>query len=245
MHDLGRRSRSLRIGVALAVLGLVVAWLGHRAQVRSYESALLRTWPSDLQRDPQLLRTAAKAATALYVGQCASCHGADLTGDRARGVPSLIAPEKIYGDGGIGDLENTILYGVRSGHPKAHNVTDMPAEGRTHQLTAEQIADVVEYLLSLNRKPHDAAAAQRGQAVFYDAGNCFDCHGGDAQGNADYGAPSLVGSNWIYGDDRRSLYQSVYDGRHGLCPAWSRTLSAAQVRALAALLYVESHQHGG
>jgi cytochrome c oxidase cbb3-type subunit 3 len=207
--------------------------------------ALQRAWPVDLQRDQQMLHAAARIARPLYTEHCAVCHAPNLAGNRSRGAPPLTGGAWLYGDGGIGDLENTLLYGVRSGHPKSHNVTDMPAEGRTHQLTASEVSDVVEYVLRLSRQAHDESAAQRGQQIFLDRGNCFDCHGADARGNSDYGAPSLLGPNWLYGSDRLTLYQSVYDGRHGLCPAWSRKLSAAQIRALAAFLYLESHPHAG
>jgi cytochrome c oxidase cbb3-type subunit 3 len=117
----------------------------------------------------------------------------------------------------------------------------MPAEGRTHQLSAAEIEDVVDFVLALSRQPHDAAAAERGRKLFYDRGNCFDCHAGDAMGNPDYGSPALLGKTWIYGGDRLTLRQSIYSGRHGLCPAWIFKLTPLQIRALAVYLYVESH----
>jgi cytochrome c oxidase cbb3-type subunit 3 len=122
----------------------------------------------------------------------------------------------------------------------AHNVTDMPPEGRVHQLSADEVRDVIDYVLALGRAPHDTAAAERGRKLFYDKGNCYDCHANDAKGNIDYGAPSLLGPNFLYGGDRETLYRSVYSGRHGLCPAWAGKLTPTQIRALAVFLYVES-----
>ena len=83
-------------------------------------------------------------------------------------------------------------------------------------------------------------AAERGRKLFYDKGNCFDCHASDAMGNSDYGAPPLLGPKWSYGGDRLSLRNTIYSGRHGRCPAWISVLTPPQIRALAVYLYVES-----
>jgi cytochrome c oxidase cbb3-type subunit III len=225
----------------VATLGvLMCAGIGVLAHRDHVETRLLLAWPDQLASEPQELRNAVSIAQPIYRTHCARCHGNDLAGDQELGTPRLNGSVRLYGANSIGDLENTILYGVRSGHPKSHNVTDMPAEGRSQQLSGAQINDVVDYLLALNQRRHDEAAADRGRKLFFDQGNCFDCHGGDARGNADYGAPSLFGP-YIYGAERNTLYQSIYSGRQGLCPAWIDVLSAAQIRALAAYLYVESH----
>jgi len=243
MHDFDRHSRRRWVYMALPIIGISIVWVGLCVHTRSVQAALVSTWPADLQRSPKLLETAMRIARPVYATHCALCHGTDLTGNRTKGVSPLSGPAWLYG-GDIADLENTIRYGVRSGDPRSHNVTDMPAAGRTQQLSASQIADVVEYLLSLTQNPHDESAAQRGDALFHDQGNCFDCHGNDAKGNTNYGSPSLRGPAWIYGGDRQALYQSIYSGRHGLCPAWNSSLSAVQIRALAAFIYVESHPDG-
>jgi cytochrome c oxidase cbb3-type subunit 3 len=188
-----------------------------------------------------MVRFAVSIAQPLYAAHCSSCHAEDLRGNHHLGTPDLTDPAWLYGDGSIADIETTIRYGIRSGHPKAHNVTDMPPEGRTHQLSADEVGDVVEYVLALSRAPHDDVAAERGHQLFYDKGNCYDCHANDAKGNTDYGAPSLLGVDVPHGRDRQALYQSVYSGRHGLCPAWVGKLSPAQIRSLAVLLHVESH----
>jgi cytochrome c oxidase cbb3-type subunit III len=228
----------------LAAIVIAASLLGYGLHRRSREAQLVRLWPEQLAHDPALLNFAVSLARPVYAAHCASCHGAELGGDRRIGAPNLADSVWLYGDGGIGDIENTILYGIRSGHPKAHNVTDMPAEGRSHQLTSAQVDDVVEFVLSLSRQPHDAAAAVRGRGVFYDQGNCYDCHARDALGSTDYGSPSLVGPGWIYGGDRQALRETIYNGRHGMCPAWIDELTPTQVRALAAFLYVASQPAG-
>ena len=224
-------------GLAVALVGALGYWL----HVRSLETGLVRNWPDELTRRPAMIRFAVSRARPLYAAHCSFCHGADLRGSRGRGAPDLTDSVWLYGDGGIGDIEATIRYGIRSGHPKAHNVTDMPAEGRTHQLSGDEIRAVIEYVLALVRAPHDAAAAERGRKLFYEKGNCQDCHASDAGGNTDYGAPSLLGPDFLYGADRQTLYRSVYGGRHGICPAWARKFTPAQLRALAVFLYTQSH----
>ena len=234
--------RNLVWGLAAIVIAASLA--GYGLQRRSRAAQLVRLWPEQLAHDPALLKFAVSLARPVYAAHCARCHGAQLGGNRSIGAPNLADSVWLYGDGGIGDIENTILYGIRSGHPKSHNVTDMPGEGRSHQLSSAQVDDVVEFVLSLSHQPHDDAAAVRGRGVFYDQGNCFDCHARDALGNNDYGTPSLLGPSWIYGGDRQTLRQTVYSGRHGLCPAWIDELTPTQVRALAAFLYLASQPVG-
>jgi cytochrome c oxidase cbb3-type subunit III len=129
-------------------------------------------------------------------------------------------------------VERTILYGIRSGHPKSRNVTDMPALVRSGQITPADARDAVEYLQGLSGRPHDETAAARGRAIYYNKGNCYDCHANDARGVADYGTPALTGPVYLYGGDRESLYQSILNGRHGQSPAWVNVLSPLQIRAL-------------
>jgi cytochrome c oxidase cbb3-type subunit 3 len=114
----------------------------------------------------------------------------------------------------------------------------MPALVRSGQISTDDARDVVEYVESLARMPSDSEMAARGRAVYFGKGNCFDCHSADARGVTDYGAPALTGPIWLYGGDRQTLYQSVLNGRHGLCPAWIDKLSFLQIRSLT--LYLAS-----
>ncbi|HTT02608.1 MAG TPA: c-type cytochrome [Steroidobacteraceae bacterium] len=232
---------TLRGGVIAAAVLFGAGMLYRHLEQEALEARLVRTDPDRVLRDAGLVRSALQIARPAYAAHCARCHGADLQGDRARGVPDLADSVWLYGFGQVTDIETTILYGVRSGHPKARNITDMPAFGRIGQLSAPEIRDVVEFVYGLSHHGVDTAAAKRGQALFNDKGSCYDCHGADATGNIDYGAPDLTGATWLYGGDRATLYDSVFNGRHGLCPAWIRSLSPAEVRALSVYLYLASH----
>src|SRR4029077_500243 len=97
----------------------------------------------DIPRDETLVAFATERGPYLFVDNCASCHGNDMRGSAERGVPDLQDSVWLYGEGRISDIENTIQYGIRSGHPKAHNITDMPAFLHIGQLSAPEISDVV------------------------------------------------------------------------------------------------------
>jgi cytochrome c oxidase cbb3-type subunit 3 len=238
--NVGRRSVLLLL---LLIAGGVTAGLVYGSiRTRQVENELLRLPADDVPSHPTLVRFSTERGPYLFVDHCASCHGEDMRGDRHRGVPDLQDSIWLFGEGHVSEIENTIQYGVRSGHPKAHNVTDMPAFLRTGQLSSTEIADVVEYVLAISGSPHDATAAKRGSELYQNKGNCFDCHSTDALGNPDYGAPPLIGPAWLYGGSRAELIQSVANGRHGLCPAWIDKLDPADVRELAVYLHEVSRR---
>jgi cytochrome c oxidase cbb3-type subunit 3 len=221
---------------------MVIA-LGWHLHVRDIEAALVRADPDQAVSDPALLNFAVSRAPALYSRHCASCHGRDMRGSHALGTPDLSDGIWLFGLGELPDIENTLDFGIRSGHPKSHNITDMPGLGRIGQLSAAEIQDVVEYVYSFSHADANPDAVRRGRPLFMDKGSCYDCHGQDGTGNVDYGAPDLTGhSGWLYGGNRQTLFQSVYDGRHGLCPAWITKLSAAQIRELAIFLYITARR---
>jgi cytochrome c oxidase cbb3-type subunit 3 len=214
-----------------------VAW----TRQRHIADELLRTEPGQILKSPALLNEAMDIGRPQYQRHCRSCHGSALQGDVARGVPDLGSNVWLYGNDPV-DVERTILYGIRSGHPKSRNVTDMPALVRTGQIAPHDARDAVEYLQSLAGRPYEKTTALRGRAIYYGKGNCYDCHANDAKGVTDYGTPALTGPTWIYGGDRESQYQSIVNGRHGRCPAWVNVLTPVQIRALALYLVDASSQ---
>jgi cytochrome c oxidase cbb3-type subunit III len=205
-----------------------------RAHVRAL---LVRTEPARVLQSPALVEEARAIGRRVYERHCANCHGAHLEGSRTLGVPDLGSGYWLYGNEPV-NVEYTIYYGIRSGHPKARNVTDMPAFVRTGQLTPGDAKDVIAYLESLSGAPPDVAAADRGSVIYLGKGNCYDCHAADAKGVVDYGTPPLTGPRWLYGGDPSALMTSVRDGRHGLCPAWVNTLTPAEIRSVAIYLLV-------
>ena len=238
---MGGKSRTRRLMVAAAALAAVAglaAYAAHRADL-AYRLVLT---PADAApRNPQLVRFAHQVAVPVFARACASCHGADMKGDAARGAPNLVDRVWLYDSGNVADIERTILYGIRSGHARSRNITDMPAVGRLGVLKNDEIRDVVEYVRVLSRSPADRAAAARGEALFRDRGNCFDCHAPDGTGNPDYGSTDLTANVWLYGGDRPALFDSVRNGRHGKMDAFIGKLSFTEIRALAVEIYERSH----
>jgi cytochrome c oxidase cbb3-type subunit 3 len=104
---------------------------------------------------------------------------------------------------------------------------------------------VVEYLVSLRGQAADSAAAKRGSTIFQNKGQCFDCHAADARGDPAVGAPNLTDNVVLYGDGgRKSLYQSIGQGRAGICPAWENRLTSLELREVALYVYSLSHAAG-
>lgn len=242
------RDWRVRLGAVLVVLALVVLAV-QAIQTKSLYGKLLRTEGDKTDQYPSLVRFATVQGKAVFAKTCASCHGADLKGDPARGVPNLADSDWLYGSGRVAELEQTILYGIRSGHPRAWNLAEMPGFGlpvpstkyKTPPLTPGQIHDLVEYLQLIEDKPADAAAAARGATLYSDTGQCFDCHSTDGAGDQAIGAPNLIDNIWLYGDgSRQSIFNSIAHGHHGVCPSWSGRLSPGQVRALAVYIHTNA-----
>jgi cytochrome c oxidase cbb3-type subunit 3 len=226
----------------LLVAGVVGAGaLVHEVRHERRRADLVRAMPSAVSRDQSLLDFGAREGAPLFAAHCASCHGADLTGNPTLGAPNLADRVWLYGDGSVYDIERTVLYGIRSGHGKAHNVTDMPAFGQRGVLNDGEIRAVVQYVLKLSGRPYQAEAANDGRALYYGKPNCGDCHGPDGRGDPYYGAPDLTADVWNSGGDVRNLYDAVYFGQHHNMQAWLGTLSLFQIRALAVYVYAVSH----
>ncbi len=231
------------LAAAIAVGGLALLVFAF-AQTRDYRlgQELVSANPDEIPLDQRLVGYANEVGRSAFNSNCASCHGADMKGSQARGVPNLTDDIWLYDFGRVSDIERTVLYGIRSGLGKSHNVTDMPAIGRQKALTPAEIRDVIAYTLSLSNRSEDPAAVERGGKLFQDKGVCYDCHSRDAKGIPDYGAPNLTDNDWIYGGDEESVYKSVYDGRHGQCPAWIDKLSAPMIRAIAVYIHSMSKE---
>jgi len=241
-RNAGRRAQ---IFLSLAILAAMAAGICfiHHLRHEQLGSRLLRSDTEIIVKDRQLIRFASAEAAPLYAQHCARCHGPDMTGNQTLGAPNLKDRVWLFGDGSVFDIERTLLYGVRSGQSKSRDVTDMPAFGLTGRLSEAQIHNLVQYLRQLSGRPHQAAAAGEGRAVYNDlaAANCGDCHGETGQGNPNYGAPDLTVNVWNSGGDDSSLHDAIYSGEHRIMPGWLGVLNLQQIRALAVYVYLASH----
>jgi cytochrome c oxidase cbb3-type subunit 3 len=189
--------------------------------------------------DAELQQFARAAGEAVFGDYCRTCHGAGGAG--RPGYPVLADDVWIWG-GTLSDIEQTLRVGIRSDHPETRNSV-MPAYGRDGLLTAPQIGDVTEYVISIssasNRLQPDQAAATRGATVFQE--QCVACHGPTGGGDRAFGAPSLTDDVWVYGGSRDEIRRQIELGRGGVMPSWEARFDAGTLRALA--YYV--HELGG
>jgi cytochrome c oxidase cbb3-type subunit III len=182
----------------------------------------------------ELLTYAIAGGHAVFATNCTQCHGAG--GQGAPGFPILADDEWIWG-GDLANIERTVRYGIRSSHADAR-LSEMPRFGADQILSAEQIADVSAYVLSLSGEAADQDAAGRGQAVF--AEQCAACHGDDAKGNLEFGAPNLADRIWLYGGPD-AIAAQIDNPRHGVMPTWEGRLDDASLKMVT--IYV--HALGG
>jgi cytochrome c oxidase cbb3-type subunit 3 len=203
-------------------------------KVRGDKMAALATASlADIEKDPALLALARARGKTVFGDNCAACHGTGATG--AKGFPNLNDDDWLWG-GTLEQIEQTIRYGARSGNAKAHE-GQMLAFGKDGVLKRDEIVTVANYVRSLaglpTRQGYDAKA---GAKIF--AENCAACHGDNAKGNPDVGAPNLTDQIWLYGSDEATLIETITNGRSGVMPAWEGRLDPVTIKAMA--VYVHS-----
>jgi cytochrome c oxidase cbb3-type subunit 3 len=187
---------------------------------------------ADIEKDSNLLNFALGGGKAIFAENCAACHGPGGAG--AKGFPNLADDDWLWG-GTLDQIYQTVAFGIRNSNDKSHQ-SAMPRFGVDKILTADQINDVAEFVLSLTKKSTDAAAAERGAKVFAD--NCAACHGEKGQGNIEVGAKQLNNGIWLYGGDKATIVETVTYARNSGMPAWSERFDDATVKMLA--VYVHS-----
>ena len=188
-----------------------------------------------INADPELLRFALAGGEAAFGDNCAPCHGRGAQG--AYGYPNLRDDSWLW-SGTLDGIHQTILHGIRAEDPETRGGA-MPAFGKTGLLTAAQVNDVAEYVLSLSGRTEDAQAAQRGGEIF--AKTCVACHGPQAKGSHELGAPDLTDELWLYAGDKATIAAAIVGGRGGVMPTWAARLDPETIKELA--IYV--HALGG
>jgi len=194
---------------------------------------------AEIQNDPALMATVRRTGRALFGDNCAPCHGRNAKGNI--GFPNLTTHAFLWG-GSPEAIAETITVGINSADPKTRN-SQMLAFGRDGMLKREAVDNVVAFVRSLSgaavadATPEQIAA---GKTVFLET--CATCHGEDAKGKVDVGAPDLTDNIWIYGGDAGSIYRTVWGGRQGHMPNWEGRLSPIDRKILA--LYVVDLREG-
>lgn len=189
----------------------------------------------EILTDPGLMAIVHTTGPRLFGDNCAACHGRDGTGQA--NYPDLTDHDWIWG-GGPEMIVQTITTGVNSAHEESR-ISQMPAFGRDGMLEREQVSDVATYVYSLSHADYSTAERvdkiEAGRQVFLTT--CAACHGENATGSQEMGAPNLTDDYWIYGGDISTIVATVHGGREGHMPTWDERLTKAQIKMLAVYVY--------
>ena len=177
-----------------------------------------------ISADPKLAEFARAYGRSAFGNNCAPCHGSG--GQGSKGYPNLNADRWLWG-GTLDQISATITHGARSGDPDGHE-GNMPDFGKSGILTKDQINAVAEYVVSLSNPT--TADVSAGKKVFTE--NCTPCHGDNAKGNPDVGAPNLTTKIWLYGGDKATIVETLTNGRGGHMPAWGGKLDPVTIKSL-------------
>ena len=205
-----------------------------RMQRATIVSRLEAATPADIAKSDELLSLARAQGRVVFADNCAPCHGAG--GGGTKGYPNLNDDDWIWG-GALGDIEQTIRYGVRGTHDETRAAPAMPAFGRDGMLNNAQIAAVADFVRAGAKLPvAPSADLALGEKVF--AESCASCHGKDGTGNRELGALNLVDAIWLYGSDRATIIEGIRNGRGAMMPGWAGRLDDVTIKALT--VYVHS-----
>ncbi|MDO5896055.1 cytochrome-c oxidase, cbb3-type subunit III [Agrobacterium sp. Azo12] len=186
---------------------------------------------ADIQADNELLQFAVAGGSAAFKVNCIQCHGSGASG--GAGFPNLNDDDWLWG-GSADDIYTTITHGIRFADDDDTRLSEMPAYA--DMLQSQEIKQVAAYVVSLTGTPRDASMVEPGKQIFAD--NCASCHGEDAKGNREFGAPNLADAIWLKVEGEDGIAAQVRAPKHGVMPAWGERLGDATVKQLA--LFVHS-----
>ncbi|MDZ7583816.1 MAG: cytochrome-c oxidase, cbb3-type subunit III [Thiobacillus sp.] len=192
-----------------------------------------------IAKDPEMSGFILSAGKTLFADNCAPCHQAGGQG-MIGFFPDLTDDDWLYG-GVYDSIHETIMSGRRGYMPAFSEV-----------LAGEQIDQLANYVASLSGIGHDSAKAAAGDALFHgEAAGCYVCHGSDAKGRQELGAPNLTDNIWLWAnvpaagsaEGKVAAIRGVIASglNKGVMPAWAGRLSPEQIKVLT--VYV--HELGG
>ncbi|MZR22782.1 cytochrome-c oxidase, cbb3-type subunit III [Sneathiella chungangensis] len=188
----------------------------------------------EILSDQSLMQIARENGGRLFLDNCAACHGKKAEG--GPGFPALKDTAWLWG-GTPEIISESIRVGINSGHEDSR-ASEMLAFGRDQLLPRDEILTVIDYVQSLSPVSADQEPKQdrnaAGKALFLE--NCASCHGENAKGDVETGAPDLTDDFWIYGGTRAAIFATVWNGRKGHMPAWQGRLSDVDRKILTLFL---------
>jgi len=201
-------------------------------ELEPIRQALVSTDIRKLNGSPELMQQAVEGGRSAFKVHCVQCHGSGAAG--SKGYPNLNDDDWLWG-GDLEAIEYTLIHGIRNPDHDKTRFSQMPAFGRDGILQSNEIQDLVSYVRLLSGREKQSTAARRGAALF--EANCTVCHGPDAKGNRELGAPNLTDAISLYGLDRAALTETITNARYGVMPRWGQRLDPDTIRMLAAYVH--------
>ena len=185
----------------------------------------------EIMQSPELYAFAMAGGKAAFGDNCATCHGTGGAG--GKGYPNLNDDDWIWG-GSLQEIEYTLNYGIRSAHDDTR-FSEMPSF--KDSLEKKDKAQIASYIVGLSQGKKDDNST--GQSLY--AENCAACHGLDAKGIREMGAPNLSDQLWLYAGTKGDIISQMNKPKHGVMPYWKGRLPYETIRQLT--IYV--HELGG
>lgn len=198
----------------------------------SWHYALERQDFAALATDDAVMKEIRETGRLLFGQNCAVCHGIKAEGNK--GFPNLAAGALNWGESSEA-MQETIRVGVNSPHPESRTA-QMPAFGQDGILSRREVDAVIAFVHDLSRVQIAAATIAHPDGAKIFGAQCSACHGADARGNPELGAPNLTDATWLYGGDLQTIFETVWYGRQGHMPSWEARLGTRNVKLLAAYL---------
>jgi cytochrome c oxidase cbb3-type subunit 3 len=215
----------------------LMADMNAAAELQKPYFAKIAATPYDkIAADAELAGFVRSAGKVLFADNCAACHQAG--GQGVIGFfPNLTDDDWLYG-GHFEQIQATLMQGRRGYMPAFREV-----------LNDAQIDDLAAYVASLSAIKAARGDAVRGRALFgSETAACYYCHGADAHGRKDVGAPNLSDKIWLWadvpgqaGDEARFevLRTVIAKGlNRGVMPAWEGRLNTDQIKVLTAYVHL-------
>jgi cytochrome c oxidase cbb3-type subunit 3 len=187
------------------------------AEIAPIYAKFMNMKPEDVAKDAQAMAIGER----LYSNNCAVCHASDAHGNK--GFPNLTDGDWLHG-GTPEKIQETITMG-RTG-----NMPSMAAAVGS----AEDVANVAQYVLSLSASPHDAAKAALGKEKF---GVCAACHGADGKGMQAVGSANLTDNIWLHGFGEKAIIEHINNGIVNIMPPQGQLLTKGQLHVLVSYIW--------
>ncbi|WP_018240027.1 cytochrome-c oxidase, cbb3-type subunit III [Ensifer sp. BR816] len=214
---------SSRADVSMELANAKVAQAGSLERIAS--SSL-----DEIIADPQLQQFAVAGGASAFKVNCAQCHGSGAAG--AKGFPNLNDDEWLWG-GKPEEIYQTIAHGIRHSGDAETRVSEMSSFAE--MLTPDEMRASAAYVLSLGGASSSPELAEDGKQLFAD--NCSACHGADAKGNREMGAPNLADAIWLNGEGEQAIVNQMKAPKHGVMPAWLPRIGDTTVKQLAVFVH--------